>query len=365
MDKSIYNAQMALSKIGFDIGSIDGIMGQLTAAGLIVYQYYKGIPVTGIVDNTTMQLLVKDVRDELTVNDISNQYIPQNVEKGKGGCRLQDKSYLKKEDLFQVASHVMHKQAAIGWAFMLMNARWEGFTNNIFTICSATRTKTRQTQLWNNKIASLKKVYPSKTLAQLKDMARRYVADPDGGFPHGTGRALDLNLSVGGTNSGDIAAQKKTKDYAWLLKNAVKYGFYNYPVEPWHWEFNPPESKEIPVASNKISVKVNGELLDIDPVNVEGRVLVPARSIAESLGATVEWNDAEKEATFILGHKTLVFCIGRSYYEINGVKFQMDTAATIINDRTFVPVRYLAEAFDCSVSWDGKSKIVLICSDKK
>lgn len=64
-----------------------------------------------------------------------------------------------------------------------------------------------------------------------------YVARP-GNSPHRTGRTVDLSMSYP-INSHYIKQLKTTKEYKWLLKNAKKFGFYNYPVEPWHWEYNP------------------------------------------------------------------------------------------------------------------------------
>ena len=41
---------------------------------------------------------------------------------------------------------------------------------------------------------------------------------------HGLGKAVDLNVKA---NPGS---------FEWLKSNASKYGFYNIPREPWHWE---------------------------------------------------------------------------------------------------------------------------------
>ena len=41
----------------------------------------------------------------------------------------------------------------------------------------------------------------------------------------------------------------------------------------------------------------------------------------------------------------------------------MDTAAVIVNSRTYAPIRYLAEFFGYKVDWDGKTKTVLLTKD--
>ena len=57
--------------------------------------------------------------------------------------------------------------------------------------------------------------------------------------PHFTGRALDLY--VGGepveTKDSNRALQVETRVYAWLVRNAERFGFRPYCYEPWHWEY--------------------------------------------------------------------------------------------------------------------------------
>jgi len=113
-----------------------------------------------------------------------------------------------------------------------------------------------------------------------------------------------------------------------------------------------------------ISVMVNdGKLVfpDAQPfIDSNGRTQTPAKFIAEKLGATVVWNGKEQKATFTLDNKILVLYIGKKDYVINGEMKQMDTGAIAKDGRTFVPVKYIAEAFDASVQWDGAARIVYV-----
>lgn len=58
---------------------------------------------------------------------------------------------------------------------------------------------------------------------------------------HSTGQALDIY--VGGepvtTKDHNRLLQVQTPAYKWLVKNANRFGFYNYFYEPWHWEYVP------------------------------------------------------------------------------------------------------------------------------
>ncbi len=78
------------------------------------------------------------------------------------------------------------------------------------------------------------------------------------------------------------------------------------------------------------------------PVNISDRVLVPIRFIAESFGADVTWN--EPVATIKLGDKTIELTENQKQIKINGTVKEIDVPAMIINDRTMVPIRAVAES---------------------
>ena len=113
-----------------------------------------------------------------------------------------------------------------------------------------------------------------------------------------------------------------------------------------------------------LRIVINGERLffpDAQPfIDENGRTQTPARFIGEELGATVTWDGAAQKATFVKGSKKLILYIGKKEYELDGKKLQMDTAAIIHEDRTFVPARYVAEAFGATVRWDSVIKTVYI-----
>ncbi|NLU25944.1 MAG: copper amine oxidase N-terminal domain-containing protein [Hungateiclostridium thermocellum] len=117
-----------------------------------------------------------------------------------------------------------------------------------------------------------------------------------------------------------------------------------------------------------LRVVVNGEEVkfpDAQPfIDANGRTQTPARFIGEALGATVTWDGNAKKAVFEKSETTLVLFIGKREYELNGQKKQMDTEALLIEGRTFVPARYVAEAFGATVSWNAAIKTVYIDMDK-
>ncbi len=95
-------------------------------------------------------------------------------------------------------------------------------------------------------------------------------------------------------------------------------------------------------------------------INADGRTLVPLRAVAEALGLTVSWDSDAREASFTDGQRTITFPIGSSTARTTEGTLSMDTAAVIVSDRSYAPIRYLAEYFGYAVSWEGSTRCVLI-----
>lgn len=102
---------------------------------------------------------------------------------------------------------------------------------------------------------------------------------------------------------------------------------------------------------------------DVAPFISNDRVLVPVRMIFESLDAEVEWKSKQKKVIINSEDKEFVFTINSDVAYINDKKYILDVRAQIVNDRTFIPLRFLAENLDMNVEWSDKERCVFI-SDK-
>lgn len=111
-----------------------------------------------------------------------------------------------------------------------------------------------------------------------------------------------------------------------------------------------------------ISIMINGKKAKVDtpPTIVNGRTLVPIRFVAAELGAEVNWDNNTKTVTIKKGSDVLLLQIDNVKMYKNGNEKIIDTAPTIINSRTMVPIRAIAEAFDVFVDWDGETSTVII-----
>lgn len=115
-------------------------------------------------------------------------------------------------------------------------------------------------------------------------------------------------------------------------------------------------------SSNAIKVYIDNKIVsfDVQPQLIGGRTMVPLRAIFEGLGATVEWDNNTQTVTAYNEVKIVKATIGSNTMTVNGANKTMDVAPMIVDGRTLVPARFVAEAFDCDVEWDGNTKTVSI-----
>lgn len=114
-----------------------------------------------------------------------------------------------------------------------------------------------------------------------------------------------------------------------------------------------------------ITVKVNGKTIlfpDQPPVVQNERTLVPVRFVAEALGYDVTWNQADNSA--VIDDGKIVLYIGKKTAKINGKSVTLDVASTVIHNRTMVPLRVVAETLNCSVDWISETMTVLVNAKK-
>jgi len=115
-------------------------------------------------------------------------------------------------------------------------------------------------------------------------------------------------------------------------------------------------------ADGSITVLINGKKIEFDvkPVLKEGRTLVPLRKIFEELGMTVEWDDPTQTVTATKPGTIIVLPIGSTEPTVNGNVVPIDVPGELIEGRTLVPVRFVAEATGATVGWDDPSQTVII-----
>ena len=97
------------------------------------------------------------------------------------------------------------------------------------------------------------------------------------------------------------------------------------------------------------------------PLILKGRTLLPIRSIVEAIGGEIKWNESERKVTILVGATTIEMWIDSTNTRVNGSNRTTDVAPAIINGRTMLPLRFVAENLGANVNWDSVNyKITLL-----
>ncbi len=105
----------------------------------------------------------------------------------------------------------------------------------------------------------------------------------------------------------------------------------------------------------------NGKIkFDVPPVIKSGRTLLPLRAISEGLGAEVAYDSATNTVTIIKDGKEIVFLLDEDKVLVDGVETAIDVSGEVMNNRTMVPLRFIAETLEVDVEWDPDNQIIEI-----
>jgi hypothetical protein len=118
----------------------------------------------------------------------------------------------------------------------------------------------------------------------------------------------------------------------------------------------------LPVTAQDISVMYNGRALETSapPVEQNGRVLVAMRDIFEAMSASLAWDAASQTVTATHGSTEIVLTIGSTTAYVDSKAVALDVAAQLIDERTFVPLRFVAESTGAKVAWVPATRTVAI-----
>ncbi len=122
-----------------------------------------------------------------------------------------------------------------------------------------------------------------------------------------------------------------------------------------------------------IEVQLNGEILDftdeygnkVEPQLINDRTMVPMRKIFEVLGAKVEWYGETESIKATTDELEIALQINNTLATVKNTsgevkEITLDVAPVVINDRTLVPVRFIAESLEKTVGWDDWNETVII-----
>ncbi len=215
---------------------------------------------------------------------------------------------------------------------------------------------------------------------KIYEFSFRKISDKDACFELYQNERKDVGVIVSsGYENPDVKVTVKQPDSISKTKTEDSLYHYEKPVMVSDESEDSPltiEQRKLVRASKAVFLNIDnygavsdGKLMWIDkndktvvPYIKDSRTFVPLRFIAEQLGAEVSFDDGARLITIKFDGKTLEMKLGARDYTIDGEKKEMDTESEILSDRTFVPLRAVAEAFDKNVTWLDGDRIVIVTS---
>ena len=115
----------------------------------------------------------------------------------------------------------------------------------------------------------------------------------------------------------------------------------------------------------KIKIMVNGTELktETEPMIIDNRIMVPFRAIFEALEVSVDWIP---DTGSIIGKRsdlTMELQLNNKVAKVNGKEIELDVAVSVINGRTLVPIRFVAEEMKAKIDWEQSTRTVTITTD--
>lgn len=122
------------------------------------------------------------------------------------------------------------------------------------------------------------------------------------------------------------------------------------------------QDNKIVLTIGKQDATVFGSVMtnDVAPIIRNDRTMLPARFVAEKLGATVDWYAPGQTVIITRDDVQIIITIGSIVASVNGEYIDLDSPAFIENDRTYTPVRFIVENLGATVDWNGETKQVTI-----
>lgn len=173
-------------------------------------------------------------------------------------------------------------------------------------------------------------------------------------------------------DAGDIlftmSADGKTFSGSWGYGSNLSGGSWTgskrlTPVAPAPDPNAPANQKKILLQIDHPNISADGKLVTLDspPTIVNGRTLLPIRAVAEAMGGTVGWDGAARKVTVAAKGTTIELWLDKTNIRVNGQSKTIDVAPAIINSRTMIPVRFVADNIPgCDIAWYGDTRSVVI-----
>lgn len=154
---------------------------------------------------------------------------------------------------------------------------------------------------------------------------------------------------------------------ATMLSANTLNSYAKLPVEYGNFKVNGKNTK-LALAELVIDEKpINKKTAGIDPVTINSRTLVPVRALSENLGYKVTWLETAKKVTIEDASQKIELVIGNPNAKVNNKTSKLPDSVSplIINERTYVPIRFVVENMGLKIDYDAKLNKISLNSDRQ
>ena len=165
-----------------------------------------------------------------------------------------------------------------------------------------------------------------------------------------------------------VITDKKGNEIDYKAKGDNKFTF-KMPASKVEIEatFAPEKAEEctivLTLGSTAATVFGTPVLNDVAPIARNNRTMLPIRFIAEALGARVDWDQPTQKVTITRGTLVIEIFLNSDVAYVNGQPVQLDSPAFAENNRTYLPLRFVAENLGATVEWEQATQRVIITVD--
>jgi len=119
------------------------------------------------------------------------------------------------------------------------------------------------------------------------------------------------------------------------------------------------------INSKRVNVDCKWIELEDSPFLFKNRTFVPLRFIAEAFGGVVDWNNMQRSITITIRERNIEIelFLDRNIALVNGKEYKLDVQPVIVNGRTFVPLRFISESIGCKIEFTAPSTITIILEE--
>ncbi len=246
---------------------------------------------------------------------------------------------------------------------------WGEVLKNVSTTGTTFSLTTHKVKELNNRQQKALSDHKVETVVDFTVIGKQFLTEIDGevtvSVDYNKGKSYDV-YSI--TNRGHLEEYKSTMKDGYIVFNTDRCLDYvivqssDSTVKDETPTTNYDKNKVMILTINSKVMQIYGQtqIYDVAPIIKNSRTMLPIRVIAENLGGHVEWDGRLRKVTIEKDNTFIELFIDSAFAKVNGKVVILDSPAFISENRTYLPVRFIAENLGAEVLWNDTNRDVVI-----